>query len=190
MTQEPKYTLHKLPQGFVVTSNESVKIGDTCASDKNIIDAGKIHNQWTMFKPSTQEHLDMLKSCVKVIAQQDQIDFSTLSEEEQNKIGWFDTWNIAKKYVKTLGVLGSDIDTITSENLVVWGFKKAQELTSDRMFTESDIDKSISWATNKARQGDITITDIDNFIKSLSQPKSWEVIGEWQNDKFKILRIL
>lgn len=29
MTQEPTYTLHKLPQGFVVTSDEEIKAGNT-----------------------------------------------------------------------------------------------------------------------------------------------------------------
>lgn len=38
-----------------------------------------------------------------------------------------EVWKIAKNYVKTLGILGSDLDNITSENLVVWGYNKSQE---------------------------------------------------------------
>jgi len=38
-------------------------------------------------------------------------------------------------------------------------------------FSESDLRKAISWATNKARRGDISAKDIDDFIISLRTPR-------------------
>lgn len=54
------------------------------------------------------------------------------------------------------------------ENGVRKGYTKAREKYE---FSESDLDKSISWATNKARRGDISAKDIDDFIISLRTPR-------------------
>jgi len=47
------------------------------------------------------------------------------------------------------------------------GFLEAKET----LYTEEQVDKAISWGINKGRKGDVTITDIDDFIQSLKQPK-------------------
>jgi hypothetical protein len=38
-------------------------------------------------------------------------------------------------------------------------------------YTEKHLDDAISWGINNGRKGDVTITDIDNYIQSLRQPK-------------------
>ena len=71
-------TLHKLPEGFIVTSDEEYK-------DKDFVllpitfDLRRCVNGTTF-----------IEGTKKVIAQQDQIDFSALTEEEQKQIGWVD----------------------------------------------------------------------------------------------------
>ena len=67
-----KTTLHKLPSGFIITSDEQIKEGDYMFFDGIILKLEKNESP---------------KNRLKVIAQQDQIDFSSLLEEEQKKIG-------------------------------------------------------------------------------------------------------
>ena len=76
---KPTFELHKLPEGFIVTSDEEIKEYDKilCLEDMKIDYA----------TDRTNHHRNLF---LKVIAQQDQIDLSGLLEEEQKKIGWFD----------------------------------------------------------------------------------------------------
>lgn len=166
-----EYTLHKLPEGFIITSDKKTNIGDTCTSDKNIIDIGKIHNQWSMFKPTTQEHLDMLKSCMKVIAQQDQIDFSDLKEKEQKEIGWFDIEKLAHNNAVELW-MPEDHDYYTGHVLgYKQGSQKAQKLLSEKKFTLEDFYKFLDLHTDSAPIEYLK----REATKFLSQPKSWKV---------------
>lgn len=81
MTQ---YALYKLPEGFIITSNQQPVNGlylDTYINKvKNTNGAEYGINEITK----------------QVIAQQDQIDFSNLTEKEQEEIGWIEpkSWNI------------------------------------------------------------------------------------------------
>jgi len=84
MEIKPTYTLHKLPEGFIITSNQQPVNGlylDTYINKvKNTNGAEYGINEITK----------------QVIAQQDQIDFSNLIEEEIEEIGWIEpkSWNI------------------------------------------------------------------------------------------------
>jgi hypothetical protein len=176
-----EYTLHKLPQGFIVTSNEEVKIGDTCTSDKNIIDVGKIHNQWTIFKPTTQEHLDMLKSSVKVIAQQPQIIFSSLKEEEQKEIGWFDISKLANeqfdedtKIIPVPTSLWYDSQNVQYHSFIK-GFQKAQELLSDRRFTLEDVQLAFAKGADYTTKPYPQNVQFENGYKQSLSQQSWKV---------------
>ena len=68
-----KLQIIETPDYILAVSDEEIKEGDYCTSEKNIVDVGKIHNSYTIFKPSTKEHLAMLRSCVKIIAHQPKI---------------------------------------------------------------------------------------------------------------------
>jgi DNA-binding transcriptional regulator YhcF (GntR family) len=46
-----------------------------------------------------------------------------------------------------------------------------KRLAIETLYTEKQVDKAISWGINSGRKGNVTITDIDNFIQSLKQPK-------------------
>ncbi len=176
-------TLHKLSEGgFIITSDEKIKDGD-------LLFNLKAKTPELFVKDFKYDSNDVWYK--KVIAQQSQIDFSALSEEEQKEIGWFNTWDIAKNYVKTLGILGSDIDNVTSENLIVWGFQKALELLSDRKFTLEDVKKAVDIALNSSYvstqhfSGHSTVKHnftSDEITQSLSQPKSWKVELEMEYD--------
>jgi len=189
------YTLHKLETGFIVVSDEKIKVGDTCISDKNIIDIGKIHNQWTMFKPSTQEHLNILKSCKKVIAQEPNIIFSDLKEEEQRRIGWFDVDFIVKDvcgYDKNVPLPENDNEVNTALDCLK-RFQKAQELLSDKRFTLEDLRKAFNagddyryYENGGFRSIPSDVLDEDGYIQSLSQPKSWPVKLEMEDYDFKV----
>jgi len=51
------------------------------------------------------------------------------------------------------------------------GFRAGYNKAKESLYTEEQLDKAISWGINSGRKGDVTITDIDNFIQSLKQPK-------------------
>ena len=69
LTQDWIPVTHNSISGFVLVDREAeIKENDYCISDKNIIDIGKIHNQFIIFHPQTKEHLEQLKSCWKIIA--------------------------------------------------------------------------------------------------------------------------
>jgi len=173
------YILHKLPEGFIVTSSEVIFDKDLQFSERqNIFSKGDVPYGDTR----------------KVIAQQDQINFSALSEEEQKEIGWFDIKKEAISYLDSNNAL---IYGITRQRLhektYTAGFQKAQELLSDRRFTLEDIKKAIRYgfdvgfcsnSSNKVKN------DLQSEESFISQPKSWKVEGILENDKFKITKIL
>jgi hypothetical protein len=178
------YTLHKLKEGFIITSNEDIKEGDLYyepTSETNINVANKI-----------------LKSYYqnKIIAQQNQIDFSSLSVEEQKKIGWFDIVQFGKQKAIDRLYNPDSLETRIVANEIIKavksGFEKAQELLSDRMFTVEDMEKAIiQFATdcdidqdlicynghdsNGIRQYNSAKRWFKEYVQSLSQYKSWEI---------------
>ena len=189
------YQLHKIQEGFVVTSDEKIKQGD-CVRYKT----GEIIDY------SVELNTDNLS---KLIAQQDQLDFSALSEEEQKKIGWFDVASFASVAVICNGGL------ITTENeqevafsYYYQGFQKAQELLSDRMFTKKDM---AEFGQFMIRQYVLFRNNDDNFSERMLSEylsyKSWDIELEMEyvgsnndgsdiyepkitNGKFKITKIL
>lgn len=193
-----KYILHKISEGFIITSNEKIIKDD---SFYNTIDEVVYHNAvgWEILNKHTEnEDIDL-----KIIAQEHQINFSSLSEAEQKRIGWFDVEKLFKQSLlnyKPEGIYKSDIlkDVINngiSRNLgfrdgLEIGFKKSQHLLSDRMFTLEDmkaafyvgvqlgINQELHIQQNKPLQDEDKV--FNRTIQSLSQ-KSWTVELEMQD---------
>lgn len=184
------YTLHKLPEGFIITSDEKIIENDTVLYyDYKISMVHRIN-------------IDELKlenggvwrsSCKKIIAQQDQIDFSPLSLEKQKEIGYFDVEKLAKTDCN--GLTYKDYEHLCVRGYIV-GFQKAQELLSDRIFTLEEVKQSLfdlaDMLFNNCQKG-ITEEDCQKYqnviIKSLSQPKSWKVEIEMEDNLDEILRL-
>jgi hypothetical protein len=162
------FTLHKLNEGFIVTSDEDI-LSYNGLKYLAYPDYSTVHI-WDM----KGIHKDKSVWVKPVIAQQDQIDFSALTEEEQKKIGWFNTEKLAYKDIEDN--FGSNVTFI--EGGLKWiegfqiGFQKAQELLSDRMFTIEDI-------KNAWRQG-YNEVNLDDHIDRLLKPKSWEIEAEME----------
>jgi GTPase Era involved in 16S rRNA processing len=74
-------TLHKLTEGFFICSDEQIK-----ENDKFIIECTIGTNFFTILTANKIDAKNTIKDHFKLIAQQDQIDFSALSEEEQQEI--------------------------------------------------------------------------------------------------------
>jgi hypothetical protein len=82
------YTLHKLPEGFIVTSDEEIKEGCSSCYDTlrhhitskciEIIVKDIHRNDYLVFEGNTGNPRDTYK---KIIAQQDQIDFSLVKDK-------------------------------------------------------------------------------------------------------------
>jgi hypothetical protein len=150
-------TLHKLPEGFIVTSDKEIKEGDLyfleSVTTKNMI------LKANESKSST--------NCKKVIAQQDQIDFSALTEEEQKEIGWFDVESILDEEYHNVDLCYSDFKIY--EQGYRNAFQKAQELLYDTELFDKEIQVV----------GDDKTMPIRDF---LFKPKSWTIeveMGEY-----------
>jgi hypothetical protein len=160
------YTLHKLTEGFILTSEDFIKEDELFLMGDEIIQNSSLHTEeWCKSKQP------------KVIAQQDQIDFSSLKEEEQKEIGWFDVNKVIVaivgiNYYNRLNKDGSEYKILCSV------FQKAQELLSDRTFTLEEViqftEKCMILANDSNNIGRLR-KFIEIQSQSLSQPKSWKV---------------
>lgn len=164
MESKPTHTLHKLQQGFVITSNESYSNGDFVLLPLSF-ELRKCVNRTTF-----------IEGTKKVIAQQHQIDFSALSEEEKEKIGWFDVEELAKQiFIDAYGVEPMAIDTHERLlNAIKTSLQKSQELLSDKRFTLNDIAVAFEAGRTFEVSNRESLNQIE-YIQSLSQPKSWRV---------------
>ena len=173
---KPIYTLHKLPEGFVVTSGEDIQL-------YNFYYLPRTNSVYQCNEDPTELTLEKHLGAAKVIAQQDQIDFSALLEEEQKKIGWFDVEKLAETGADNY-VLGFAADYQNELETGYYagyleGFQKAQELLSDRRFTKLEVlklisDMSIELSINPPNSFDDIQRVGSNIFQSLSQ-KSWQV---------------
>ncbi len=200
----PEYILHKLPEGFIITSDEEIQEEDYLLSASNRI--GKltknIGEDIFLYNVGDCEPKGHHSTSKKVIAQQEQIDFSFLSEEEQKEIGWFDIGAL-----KTISLLrDKNYDLKDNYNVSAAsgyisgfenGFKKAQELLSDRMFTLEDILNKLELYQNYCQENYYKSNIIPDprewyniNYQSLSQPKSWNIECVEENGKVKILKLL
>ena len=173
------FTLHKLPEGFIITSNEEVQKDDYyIAWETNYATEPKkrwvLYNLGSGLNGSNQQ---------KVIAQQDQIEFSALSEEEQKKIRYFNVEKMARQWVYRNTDLPSTSEEAWYEKVYISGFQKAQELLYDRMFTLEDMKLCYMQGWNRGRDGHST--EMNNYIQSLSQPKSWKIELEMEQTHWK-----
>jgi len=170
-----KYTLHKLPERFILTSDEDIKQDDLMFTKNPLPDRPDTavskcinYERWLLGDP---------KAWKKVIAQQDQIDFSELSEEKQKEIGWFDEIQIAESLLKShpdFEAEGMSDYQNGRFNGIIEGFQKAQELLSDRRFTLKEVNYLIE------RCQELHPKYWENEIQSLSQ-KSWKVELEMES---------
>jgi hypothetical protein len=157
------YTLHKLREGFIVTSDEQIK------DVRPYI--GKLHLEKGCILNIFPTYLTDLSECKLVIAQQDQIDFSELKEEEQKRIGWFDVESICKKL---LDIPDEYIDSEDHSKFEfgIKCFQKSLELLSDRRFTLEEGELIFGLGAANHANGKPSFEEV---IQSLSQPKSWKI---------------
>jgi hypothetical protein len=160
-----KYTLNKLPEGFVITSNEPIeKDWKGVAYKKNV--QGYIFNHFYTENP-------WYNDTKKVIAQQDQIDFTGLAEDEQKEIGYFD---IKKSLEK---ILSKELNYNNYWRGIIYGnpqlISAIQELLSDK-FTLEDMASAYTTGYKDGAGLDKHVPQfLSEYVKSLSQPKTWTV---------------
>lgn len=191
---KPTYTLHKLPEGFIITSDE-IELNENCyeydvlglfaynpthnifgiitqADDKRVTIGDSVYTTQTGDTIYDIININGFK-VFKTIAQQDQIDFSTLSEEKQKEIGWFDIEKLADNEVSNKVALYPN-DYWNRKEEWINGFQKAQELLSDRKFTEKEVMKAMKHAV-KYYSHMWDDSDGEKIIHSLFQLKSCKV---------------
>lgn len=182
-----EYTLHKLPEGFILTSDEDIQIGD-------LYYLPRTNSIYECKEDPTELNLEKDFGIGKVIAQQDQIDFSALTEEDCKQIGYFDVEKLGMDYASTIcdGRIRENISKFNGIKVdFMKGFQKAQELLSDRMFTLEDMELFAAELIGRYRLGEINdVEDVKKIIASYSQPKLWKIEGIWENSKIKITKLL
>jgi hypothetical protein len=189
------YTLHKLQEGFIITSDEIPKNEEVywCKHKGKGIDVGFGQPEQLLVLNIMSEGRNLCPDCKKLIAQQDQIDFSALSEEEQKEIGYFDVDSVVDsildKEYHNVDLCYSDFKIY--EQGYRSAFQKAQELLYDRRFTLEDMKNlmhnSIIFKEENQHLslGEYAIKNkewFDKYIQSLSKPKSWKVELEMEYD--------
>jgi hypothetical protein len=167
-----KTHLHKLSEGFIITSDEEIEEYD------RVFDVVDGNLDYATDRTNYHKHIYS-----KVIAQQDRIDFSSLSIDEQKEIGWFDVVKLGWKAIDE-GNTKTEKDKLYAFVGYFAGFLKAQELLSDKLFTLDDVVKIVHlWDNhiNIHEEDKGSISTIKEFIESLSQPKSWKVEIEMED---------
>jgi hypothetical protein len=173
-----EYRLIKAKEQFLIVSDEEIKIGD-------FVWDGRYNPQEPDYPFYNVEETDDIPAKnftdKKIIAQQNQIDFSSLSEEEQKKIGWFDKVSLSMESTKHQTFANGQHEEIVAQIYYRKSFQKAQELLSDRMFTIEDM---IDFA-RMCRENDshkvlkdeelLQTTDLFEQWNKMDQPKSWEI---------------
>jgi hypothetical protein len=170
---------------IVIDTKAEIKENDFCTSDKNIIDIGKIHNQYTIFNPKTKDDLEKLKSCWKIIASTKFIDksipvikFVECTVEE-----------LAEMYAESKS--SSIIFKETHIRDFIAGYMA--DKSSDKKYTEEDIrlamkamnsyksdmqEEFIEYNFGVKNSDSLNVDEfIDEFIKCLNQTKFPEVIN-------------
>jgi hypothetical protein len=173
MESKPVFELHKMPEGFIVTSNQKDTVGYL-----PIVLTKFNELEQTADGDDVYHHI---KNGSKIIiAQQDQIDFSALTEEQQKEIGWFDV----EKYIDNL--FKDEFEIAQEAMPAIWydiklkaiqTFQKAQELLSDRRFSLEDMFKVLDLMKHIAKtSSNLAVMEVEGrrLIESLSQ-KSWKV---------------
>jgi hypothetical protein len=179
MESKPVFELHKLPKGFIVTSDEEILPNTLYMNNGVLFTSDSVYDEGNNPNNSNPK---VTNHNFKVIAQQDQIDFSSLSEEQQKEIGWFDVEKLAEQFVVSKVKMSSQAAGVLVG--FIEGFQKAQELLSDRdvshnilnhlcdkmdSISQEQIDKD-SFQLGRYR----TFKYVFDYIQSLSQ-KSWKV---------------
>lgn len=153
-------TLHKLPESFIVTSDKKIKVGDLY-----IVNLQHITGPY-------DGHFTLGIDCKKVIAQQDQIDFSALTEEEQKEIGWFD-------WISNWEIINNRLQNVGGVNPYAYqkGFQKAQELLSDRRFTLEEVGELFQQVVRIIPEQELRKWTKESFVKHLAAPqnRSWTI---------------
>jgi hypothetical protein len=159
---------------LLIVDDSEIKEGDYCTTHLNVIDVGKIHNSYTIFNPKNKEHLEMLKSCKKIIAHLplnnspilEGVDLlPPLEQEDVKKLAW--------------ELFGNDYNARARYKD---GYNKAKEKYK---YTEEDLRKAFIEGTNygsayqscienedwEAIEMDENDDTIKEIIQSLSKPK-------------------
>jgi hypothetical protein len=165
-----EYTLHKTWDGLIITSDEIVEKGD-----KSLLITEELTLVLTHFEDCEDDYAGK-----KVIAQQNQIDFSALSEEKQKRIGWFDVEKLADDFYKKYDPF-YNYDYYIEKEAWKLGFRKAQELLSDKVFTLEDMVSCFNAAREYRMKNVFTYDEARDYIQSLSQ-KSWKVELEMKEE--------
>lgn len=190
--------LYKLKEGYVLCSDEEIQEGDTILHQRHGV--SNIHKAREIVGKSIVIGQYKESSCwidysKKVLTQSPTL--SSLSPDEQKEIGWFDAEEFAEqafidKFKRSPIIMGSVEADSSWLNTWANGFQKALELTADRRFTEEDMLKAMLLCTvNNWQDYSLLKTKkwADDYIQSLSQPKSWEVEYQEENGVYKILSI-
>jgi hypothetical protein len=179
-------TLNKLPEGFIVTSDEKPKKGDkmrfNIGSDTvictNVDETTVYHSKGHYDKDGT----------IKVVVQQDQISFSEdIPEEKLREIGWFDAKPEMIPFPDSEGLRdGKEIKTWMNgwKEGHVEGFQKSQELLSDRRFTLEEVGELFQQIVRIIPEQELRKWTKESFVKHFGslENRSWTIEVEMELD--------
>lgn len=176
-----KYSLIKLPDEFIITSDELPSVGDKCISPR--------YNDVFIFGSKENNYID---ECTKVISQQNDIDFSQLPQNICELIGYYNIEEISEKYVvdnlkrssQSVGVLIGYME----------GLKHGINLTSNKKYDVDDISSLFEQLIKFIPESTLRQWDSKSFKlhfqSILNKPKSFNIDGYLSENKFIIINVL
>jgi len=181
--------LHKLQQGFIVTSDEPIKEGDL---------------QYYFGQPISQVIVKAEKDLsndgrrLKVLYQEPNIILSSLSEAEQKVIGWFDVERLGKEYSNKVNHHPNQLYPNSGETLgevtivdFIKGFRKAQSLLSDRRFTKQDmIEFACSVFDSNHGSYSASFRKRAEVMSESLNHQSWKIEAIEEDGKIKVMKLL
>lgn len=187
------FNLYKHPSQFLILSEEEPQLNDTVLiiiyNNQQFIDTVSKkteHGIWvqndTYYYPYK---IDNSIICKKIIALQNQINFSDLSNVDKKKINWIDIEKLSLLYARTIPAQMSEDELDYAANGFYNGFVEAQNNYYNNMFTEEELRKAMDMVKQETYTsiGAFPTYDLNNIINIIKTSRRWGIEVEMEQNQ-------
>lgn len=139
--------------------------------------------QWNMGNGIHKGKSTYAKKIIAGLENLPTINYSALSDEDCEKIGYINVENYSKlEFPPDFNVQGDELDYY-ERMAFIKGFKKAQSL-NDKKFSLEDMNKILSYLTSPNLTDEYRVVFARKHIQSLQQPKVFDVEVEMERTRY------
>lgn len=190
---ESNFKLYRLPEGFIITSEDEPKINDTVliinSVEQRFIDIVSKETTTGVWVQDDTYHypykIGNFIICKKIIALQNQIDFSNLSNVDKKKINLIDIEKLSLLYARTIPAQMSEDELDYAAKGFYNGFVKAQDTYYNNMFTEEELRKAMDMVKQETYTsiGAFPTYDLNNIINIIKTSRHWDIEIEMEQNQ-------